>query len=381
MPCFIPAENMETLQAKILKINRKAVKLHCSPIVLTVLGTKKVETKDDLLGVVYTRTLYECEVSGESPRINGWKLIATLAHQPNGEMIVREVPGETCPVKYRTADIHCDHCNFIRKRSLLCVLENTEGEHKQVGRSCVADFLGSQDPKHILAYSELLFDSVEMMEESSRCGGGQFGIPIGKYVAVVASLVRQEGFIPKSQATLSRAATSVLAWTACLDKKPDLKILPEDVERAEAAVDWAASITDASNNYLHSLSVACRQGFVTYSNSGYVASVISAHMRFLGDEIKSKKPVRISQHVGEVGKRQDFANLTVVRISGYDTQFGYKTVVVMNDESGNVIVWKTTGNSDWAEVGVVVTICATVSKHTEYNNVNQTEVQRAVVRD
>jgi len=45
---IIPESNLETLQAKINKLNKKAIKLHCEPITLTTIESfEKIPTSND----------------------------------------------------------------------------------------------------------------------------------------------------------------------------------------------------------------------------------------------------------------------------------------------------------------------------------------------
>src|SRR6188474_1381037 len=76
---------------------------------------------------------------GEFPRANGWTFVAKIEHTVAGNLISC-APGETLDESYRTAKAHCDHCNTQRGRTETFVIRSPEGELKQIGRNCLADF-------------------------------------------------------------------------------------------------------------------------------------------------------------------------------------------------------------------------------------------------
>ena len=89
-----------------------------------------------------------------------------------------------------------------------------------------------------------------------------------------------------------------------------------------------------------------------------------------------------SSHIGNVGDKIEIkAELTAVH--WYDTRFNYHTITnwiyTFKDESGNVLVWKTTALID-EKAGDHVILKGTIKAHGEYNGVKQTELQRCKIR-
>jgi len=138
----IPAHNLPTLQSKLDEMNRRAAKLGCEPTVLKIVGEFDVERKREGTGIKYSVKYLRVEVAGQTPKLNGWQLMAAIERQESGENLVRCVPGKTVPESYRNTDTHCDHCNTIRFRKEVFVLQHDDGRWAQVGRPCIADFLG-----------------------------------------------------------------------------------------------------------------------------------------------------------------------------------------------------------------------------------------------
>lgn len=77
--------------------------------------------------------------------------------------------------------------------------------------------------------------------------------------------------------------------------------------------------------------------------------------------------------IGTVGQRQMFT-LTVRLVITLEGQYGFSYLHVMNDEAGNVVVYK--GTKKLAERGGVVTVKATVKEHDVRDGVRQTKIAR-----
>lgn len=398
----IPATNFLRLEGEIAKMNKRAVKLDCPPVVLTVVRVVTEKRKDQALGFEYDFTIHECTVEGVAPKLADWTMVAAVEPVTNGEMLVREVPGQTCPAEYRTTDLRCDHCNSIRRRNAIYVLRHDQHGHKQVGRNCLADFLRTTNPESLLAGAEYLLDFSKMASDAEDEGWGMGGkrpervVPTAHFVAAASVVMRKLGWVARSAARddydgQGPEATANIAWRICTqpeDKytkemivKHGLTVADGDVERAEAALCWGRAIDpdNAASTYLHDLGVCCRQEYVVWKTGGYVASVLGAHNRALAKELAAKAVASTSPkaHVGKVKERSVF-DLTIVGTHPYSTDFGPKVLVRFNDDRGNVLVWRASGSPEWVQIGRKLSVKATVKAHDEYQGVPQTVLERAV---
>ena len=93
---------------------------------------------------------------------------------------------------------------------------------------------------------------------------------------------------------------------------------------------------------------------------------------------------RISQYVGEVGKRIE-TRVTYEYCAEYETKFGWVSIYGFKDENGNKLIWRTTSfpeakNKDGEVItihkGDTVTIRGTVKEHSEYRDEKQTSLTR-----
>lgn len=403
----IPAYNYETLAEAIARMNRRAAKLGCEPLVLRIVREYEAERKSRT-GAKYMQARMEVELLGETPRFQGWKLVAAVERLENGENLVRTVLGETVPEQFRATDFFCEHCGTVRSRKAVFVLHHESGDavgrpggYVQVGRQCIADFLGHVSAENLAARAEWEFSVLRTCEDAvdeDYCGrgGGEFRRDITEYLTTVAIVVRRLGWLSRSAAMergQAGASTSDIAWQLLIDwRKPyaqelvakhDLHAEERDETLAKAALEWAqGQPTSGVSDYLYNLGVACRQRSVGYKTIGIVASAVAAYQRHLDKEVELNIRRRQNlerKHVGTVGKRDDFTNVVVKRMRYFESEFGVRTLVTFEDASGNVLVWWASKELDDVEEGDAVDLRGTVKKHGDYNGCPQTELQRVKI--
>lgn len=394
--------NLETLKAKLATMQKRARKLKTNPIRIEELGTKTITVSKVMPGGKTVKFEVErvlIRVHGETPKLAGWSLIAKIEWLGE-ERLISCVPGESCPEKYRSGDFTCEHCDTARRRKEVFVLSHKCGKHIQVGRQCIKDFLGGLGPEQLLAEAEYIFRA-ETEVGKCECGGADY-MPIScgieEYLIGAAICIRRLGWVSRKAASLDGSSTSSDAWHLV---KPDLRNATDrhsyekwvednklqyqnrDKVQAKAALEWAKSQpTEGVDDYLYSLGVACRAGYVISKTMGLVASAISAHLRHLDreKELNQRKHKKKSREwVGEIKNRQVFENLTVGTMRYIEGDYGTTTLVIFEDEPGNLIKWFASRELDDLEVGDVVTIKATVKKHDEYQGVKQTQITRATI--
>jgi hypothetical protein len=149
-------------------------------------------------------------VVGETPKINGWTFAATIQHEEAGDLL-RTCPGVEglLPLRYRRADTQCEHCAKDRRRNDTYVLFHVEsGEWKQVGRSCLADFLRTTSPNAMAEWAEVIasLDSdISAYEYDSSEGNARQTLYFGvqRLLAQVRCIVRQDGWCSRGEARAS----------------------------------------------------------------------------------------------------------------------------------------------------------------------------------
>lgn len=387
------------LQAEIAELNKKANKLGVQPIVLNIDSTETIKVTDPDTRIKYDKVFYFVSFTGETPKLAGWRLIAVVEPLETGENLVKIVPNEACPQVFRTTDTHCDHCESRRQRKEVFVLGHDDGRFNQVGRNCIGDFLGGKSPDSILRCAEWGFEIDQLLREASDeegwCGNRTPDTwNLDLFLQATAICVRKLGWLSRTKArefdgapaTVAnvldllcppRNASALADWKKWVESN-DLHVEDRDVELATAAATWAAALPTDAGDYLYNLGVATRREFVTRDTAGLVASVISAYQRHMDRqaELYTVREKKVREHVGVVGKRQGFEKLTVKSMRGFDSEYGVRTLVRFENETGSILIWWASGDPDWLEVDDVLDITATVKEHGDYKGIPQTIVQR-----
>jgi hypothetical protein len=395
--------NLVALEEKIAKLNRKAAKLGCEPAVVTVIGEEMVKASRVMPGGRILKYEYEVKlvtVTGDTPKLEGWSLIAKVEYLDDARLILC-VPGEECPEEFRTRGTECDHCKSKRQRKNVFVLQKGD-EYVQVGRTCIKDFLGGVSPEQLLSRATWNFNVVEACGdyEEGGCGGrAPESIDITEYLNATAICIRRLGWLSKSACQFNdESSTASDAWDLvkpdCRNEK-DREVYEKWVEKmnlvhqerdettAADALKWAVSQpVEGVGDYLYNLGVACRAGYVTRRTMGIVASAVSAYMRAMAKvelNQKQKDTEKSREWVGEVKVRQDFTGLTVLSMRYIEGNYGTTTLVAFEDEPGNLIKWFASVELDNINKGDVVDLKATVKKHDDYKRVKQTLITRAKI--
>ena len=141
------------------------------------------------------------EIVFDPLRIGDWELLAILHHY-EFPPLVQLVSGSSIPAHYYQAKEDCDHCSLKRRRTETFLLESKEKGIKQVGRTCLNQFLGEK-PERIELYSDALKDLNEFLSEE-----GRKILPIGMPEQGVLAKVDSTEFNPFAPVVLKRSANT-----------------------------------------------------------------------------------------------------------------------------------------------------------------------------
>jgi hypothetical protein len=421
----IPAENYAGLAEKIEKMNRKAAKLGVAPIAVNKVGehtTPYIEVgprqyqpvegdiaqlPDHVQKMVFHVKYIDITVEGEHPHYAGWTFVATLQHV-DGQVIIRTIPGyeQNLPVSFRSAiPENCDHCRTLRRRNDTYVVQHESGEYKQIGKQCLADFLGGLTPEALaqrLSFFKLLQDMSDCLEEFGGFGGGREirRVSVLTWLTFVAAVIRNDGWLPRSKSVdMGPAPTADIAGALMLavqskgdraygfgDSQWDPKYQPNDrdTELATKTLDYVRShlhTQDSTqlNDYLYNLSVATSLETIDRRLQGIVASAIAYYQRESGLAAERKAELertKASQHVGTKGERIQQIPVTLLFTKSYENQFGPGWMHKFIDAQGNVLVWFGSNDLEGAAPGDKMTIAASVKDHSERDGVKQTIITR-----
>jgi hypothetical protein len=411
----IPTERLGDFEKKFQTIANKAAKI--GGLVGYKIGERKQEritsTHRDDEGNEYQREyLYDVTlvtVWGEAPRIEGWEVIAVIDHTPaqagSPFNIVHLLGSGETRERFRTMDNGCDHCGFDRKRKKTVVIRNLDTrEQKHVGLGCLADFTGSNDPHRAARLCQYV--------NSTLYDWGGFGsdaeplVEKELYLELVASDIRRHGWQSRSESRDQSTADSALErynrlgdsesrigteFEAPYDQERVYDIVATitdaDRERVTKALDWLEFEADKSNDFIDKLHAALAGKGLVRKHVGIAAALFIAHDKAVARN-RDEQARAVSGHVGVVGERDEFVitvtgkrEYTKRTYSHYDSPVG--VLVMMADDAGNILKWFTSPGKTEArmEESHRYRVAATVKKHGEFKDINETTLSRVSIRE
>ena len=153
-------------------------------------------------------------------------------------------------------------------------------------------------------------------------------------------------------------------------------VIPTDADKAKAKelIDgWLkCSIPlrgESPDEYVTQCKFLAERGWITEKTAGVAASMVKGAPA-------PKKDYANSKHVGTVGERKDFRDLTVIMTIEREGDYGITTILKFEDSDGNILTWFASGGKSY-EKGGKISLKATVKAHDEFKGVKQTVITRA----
>lgn len=392
---FIRGDRFEQLEKKITKLQKKALSYGLEPPTFEVLEEFIILVPRDEINSSISKSFYEVPFKKVFLKADGiiklngnYRLIGIIDHK---ESMVRSVPEEEIPKQYFGVDSKCDHCNHKRYRVETFIVQNEEGEYKQIGRSCLKDYLGI-DGNHVSYVFSALYPDVREYDEDDYFGGGYGEIfwNIKELIECSVVAVNRFGWLSQSAWNGNNMTTSSRVklyldppffqgkYYECTEE--EILIPTEtEVEEAKKVMEWAKNIDDETiNDFLYNLKTIASKDSVTNRYFGMACAMFIAYKK--AHDLIEKKEKRAnedakSEHIGNVKDKMEFGEVTVEFSKIMETQWGYSTLLKFRDAEDNILIWWASGNKQ-LDVGEKVNIKGTIKKHDEYNNVKQTIITR-----
>lgn len=374
---FIPKETFNNFERKIKKLNKLALKLGCKPVRILLMEEFSNVFPDGIKYKDYIKVILE----GEAPKLKGWKLCAVITYENVDnclKKIVKTVPWEEIPQDYLKDGDVCEHCHCNRKRVKSFIVKNEEGTYKQVGSSCLKDFLGHVDPHAFASWSECFFGIVKKDSEKMPLNGQVDGLKLRPYLKVVCAIIEENGYVSKTKAEREmKNPTSTMAFNILVDPKNigylnSILECEKHTEKIEKAILWAKGLNSSNNEYEHNLAVIAETEKVSLKTKGYAASLIVAY-----EKMREKAAnVSLSEYIGTLKKREVFDNLFLEKVITLDTDYGVCYLHSFK-KGDNIVIWFT--SSKKLEEKRSYKLKATVKDHNMYKGEKQTIITRAVV--
>jgi hypothetical protein len=339
----------------------------------------------------------EVQLEGEVPKIPGWKVLGVLEHPAEedveagagGGVIIREAPGETVPARYRKAGPDCEHCNLRRRRKDTVILQDKEGNVKQVGRSCLADYTGSTDAeariKAFLTWQEHWGLIRELMDDHGLDEQWALDAPsrvlsLARFLAWVARCVHSDGFVSsKAEGTRTSSSKCALASHEA-SKQPDADRPapePEYLAQGEEARAWARENLVTGENkstFEHNLAIIVQRDYVDFRTANMAAWIFQKWRQ-------AKFPRTFEQNRSE-WRPESVGELVTMRLAvkrvhpeASESQYGPRDLYTLADDAGREVVLFTSAKNGPDE-GDTIELKAEILKHDSYRNRKQTLIAK-----
>jgi hypothetical protein len=395
----IPVYKKDYLEKAIAKINRKAVKMGCDPLSLSFDNPHEYRTSthpftgQKLVNPIVIE-MVSAHLNYVIPQIKGYELIAKLdIFSGDGKrvVLVSPVPEKTVPEKWLNAtSIKCDHCNKNRYRTHSVLLRNVDSdEYKEVGSTCVKDFFGL-DPKGFMFMASIKFDDIVGGISDEKCAGDGrvWGYDLESVLSITSAVIEKFGWTSRSTANNNNCqSTSDHVWDNLspyigMPQEKFVSVNNNDREKAGRVIEYFKTVDPKGNEYLSNLVKIVELGYVPSKYMGYACSMIVAYEKAMSIEHKKvEKDTRISNYVGEVGKRLKNVKVEVIFERNVESNYGTSTLYAFKDTDGNVIKTFYSGYNVNLNKGDIVLLTGTVKKHVEYEGEKQTMVNRILVKE
>lgn len=345
--------------------------------------------------VTYLVSFTDIEVDCQF-RYNGWKALGYVQRKEGIVQCYFDTNAQELIRQYKETDFHCDHCHKRVYRNSVAILENeSTNERKVVGTSCVKEFTCGLDGNLIAQVADLSsyivnnavfiqlgdmtvrdFNGVtdldeEWFSERGAIGRANCGHEVKRVVSCAASLIREYGF--HSSQEFEKAT-----WKFILDTmdKYNTYVTEDDEKEAENAINWILGLSEdeqTKSSYIFNLYQICKSEYCSERHFGFLASLIPAYHKA---NVQKKVVENKSNYIGSIGEKIT-REVTITKRLCFDSIYGSCWIILMKDNEGNTLKWKTSKCLDQKYVeGCKTTVTGTIKEYEEYRGEKQTALTR-----
>lgn len=358
------SKNVDTITKKFTRLLKKANKYGKTfsytigkEYFLQLTSKNKKETR--VIPVIDIEIRYN-----ELIHIDGWTVIAKIEHNsPRNivtSLIKKDIDPEWCLLPSK-----CEHCKTKRSRSTTFLVENIQGEIKQVGKSCLKEYTGI-DPINVIAFTDMI-DFLN--EEENKCKDFYSTTHYSEYfqvkdiIACACEVIKKDGVYFKIDEEENSTARKVYE---IMSHRKDI-ISDDSFEKAEEIIKWLQSLVATD---IDGYTLFCKNLTVSeYAEARHIRGL--AYIPVLYDNYKKSEEISGVESKSEyIGKQGESLTLTVKeskRVSFYETDYGYTHVYKIIDVNDNVFIWYASRINEALGGNKVKTIKGVVKNHKLYN--------------
>lgn len=363
----IPAAGLDWFKDQMTRLGKRALKLTGERMFMTVVGFHREERKDSKF---YNQKIMEVFVACPEPKLAGWEFVARIDHANEDGNIVRTTDVRELPLEYRTSEPVCDHCNHKRRRRDTFVVFNEDEGFRQVGSSCLKDFLGHGDANKWAKLAELIASLGEI--KRLAWNKGEDGTVLADHRWIGTEFFLQlcaESILDRGWTSRKRSNETGMKSTAddvFSRMHNNLPIVSEAARNlAQAALDWAQGLSGELSDYQHNCQVIANSEALEPRSTGIAASIVGSY--YAGNQPKGTA----STFQGVVGQKLEI-EVVVDEVRDLENSVLHK----LRDTHGNRYTWFATKAALRPHLGKSVTIRGTVKDHNDFKGLKSTILTR-----
>lgn len=366
----IPAAGFDWFKEQMTRLGKRAQKLTGERLFMTVVGFHFEESKDSKF---FNQKIMEVFVAYPEPKLAGWEFVARIDHANEAGNIVRTTGLRDLPETYRESEPSCDHCGHKRRRRDTFVVFKEDEGFKQVGSSCLKDFLGHGDADKWAKLAEMIASLGELKrlawnkgEDGSALIDHRW-IDTEMFLQLCAESILDRGWTSRKKSNetgLNSTADDV--WSRMHDRLPLVSDNAKNL--AAAALDWAQGLEGELNDYEHNIHVIAMSEAIEPRSIGIAASIVGSYYA------KNQPRSANSTFQGVKGQKLEI-EVTVDEVR--DREFNY--LCKMRDAHGNRYTWFASKAILRPFLGKSVKIRGTVKDHNEFKGMKSTTLTRVKV--
>lgn len=390
---LVPEFRIEELVAKLGKLAARAAALSVPPPTWQVLPglVMKAFSRGPGDGT-YKLPCRTVVVSANRITMAGWRFCAYLEHFDEGNRIFAT---EELPLWCRTIKSRCEHCRTERRRTGTYIVRNEEsGDYRQVGSTCLEDFLGTASAAEVASSLATLRDMHRCFDDEGD--GDSWGVG-SRYLSEMGADIRdvmcycledisRSGFRSRKSTEGTGIPTTGDIAFRFLDEPSERKkawpgldheeIVQSHLAHAEKILAFWLSYP-VRTDFEHTCSLLASRGIAKGRDGNFVAAMVSAYAR----EISQRETAAGGKNepVGTVGARIE-VEVTVDGIIPCNSARFPSTLHLMRDQENRVLKWFASSSNQGFEPGKRYRVLLTIKKHEERKGQVCTIVNRCVVQ-
>lgn len=381
----LPSFRLESLEGALKKLGKKAAKLGCISPSFRVVAERMIDVSEDKKHpemVAYSDVEITYEILAVA---GGWKFLASIETVDRVDGVARNRvngPGldEQVARGYITMEQKCDHCGHNRKRNQTYIVQNEAGEVKQIGSSCLRDYMGV-DPA--AAVAGLSFDAaIKSIGEDEEVWGRGSNAPrvwaLADVAAIALSLIAKNGFVSAAQAEfdgMTKTGSDMLSFL--VKGVPALAKWYAEVEPSDANKAAAVAIVERLNarilndyrndpgkldGFSFKLGLILNRGYADHKDLQLFAAAVNREAGDMAKEAAPKSLVKNEWLPGAAVGSKVEVKATISMVKGLETAFGYSTLVKFVTDDGFPVTTFYSGNAQEFNAGAKVTVKGTVKR-------------------